>query len=243
MTPGALTTIAISGFLVAFLHAMIPTHWLPFVLTSRVQKWSHGKTLVITACAGLCHVVITALIGLLVAWCGIELSDRIGSWFPWIAGGALFLFGLFYFVRQLQGKGHSHMNLFGGHHTHGPECHHHDHDAPGHVHEPGEDIEPPPRRSDWGAILSLLALLTFSPCEGFIPVYVSGARFGWYGFMVLTVILSVATVAGMVTFTGLTLAGLAKLKLSFIEKYENGVLGVLLMLLGIAVVIIEKAGG
>lgn len=242
MTPGALTTIAVTGFTVAFLHAMIPTHWLPFVLTARVQRWSHPKTLLITAFAGLGHVLITALLGLLVAWFGIELNEKIGSWFPWIAGGALFCFGLFYFVRQLQGKRHSHMHLFGyGHpHHHDHNCgHHHHHDG---EHEPGEDIEPPPHRSDWAAILSLLALLTFSPCESFIPVYVSGVRFGWTGFLVLTAILSVAAVAGMVIFTGLTLAGMAKLKLRFIENYENGVLGVLLMLLGVAVVLIERAG-
>jgi hypothetical protein len=55
--------------------------------------------------------------------------------------------------------------------------------------------------------------------------------------------LSIATVAGMMVFTWITLSGLAKLKLTFLEQYENGVLGVLLMLLAVAVVIVEKAGG
>lgn len=264
MTPGALTTIAVSGFSVAFLHAMIPTHWLPFVVTARVQRWSHARTLVITAFAGLGHVLITALLGGLIAWGGMELSEKVGAWFPWLAGGALFAVGIYYFVRQLQGKGHSHVHLFGSHnhhhHEHGHDhdhahhdhahrdhshdhAHAHGHSHPHEEHELGEEIEPPPRRSDTAAILSLFALLTFSPCEAFIPVYVSGARFGWQGFFVLTAILSVAAVLGMVIFTGLTLAGVAKLKLHFIENYENGVLGVLLMLLGVAVVLIEKGGG
>ena len=38
------TTIAVTGFTVAFLHAAIPTHWLPFVLTARVQKWNRSET-------------------------------------------------------------------------------------------------------------------------------------------------------------------------------------------------------
>jgi nickel/cobalt transporter (NicO) family protein len=85
----------------------------------------------------------------------------------------------------------------------------------------------------------LFALLTFSPCEGFLPVYVSGIHYGWAGFFLLTLILSVGTVAGMVIFTALTLAGMKKLNLEFVEKYESGILGGLLVLLGLFVVIFE----
>ena len=94
MNSTALTAISTTGFTVAFYHAAIPTHWLPFVLTARAQTWSRGKTLLVTALAGLGHVLFTALLGFLVAWCGIALSDKIGGWFPWIAGGALVAFGL-----------------------------------------------------------------------------------------------------------------------------------------------------
>ena len=67
-------------------HAAIPTHWLPFVLTARAQRWNRTKTLMITALAGSGHVLFTATLGSLVAWLGIELSARIGIWFPRIAG-------------------------------------------------------------------------------------------------------------------------------------------------------------
>lgn len=343
MTSAAFTAIAGTGFTVAFLHAAIPTHWLPFVLTGRVQRWSRARTLAVTALAGCGHVLFTALLGFLVAWGGMTLSDRIGNTFPLIAGGALVLFGLFYVVRQLRGKGHGHSHLFGGH-AHGhdeaghgprggmlvnsghglveltvfetgvppcfrlffydeasqlvalpaadsigietvrpdgarqnfsfrvgdgflesttdiPEPHefraivrlaHGDHARAhevnfvehehGHAHG-GHNCEDhataPPRKSDWAAIVSLLALLTFSPCEGFIPVYVSGVRYGWSGFFLLTLILSAATVAGMVVFTWLTLAGIEKLKLAALEKYESGVLGGLLALLGLLVILFE----
>jgi hypothetical protein len=58
-------------------------------------------------------------------------------------------------------------------------------------------------------------LLTFSPCEAFLPIYASGVRYGWAGFALLTAILSVGTVAGMVLFTWLTLSGAQKIKLGF----------------------------
>ena len=252
MNQAVFTTIALTGFTVAFLHAAIPTHWLPFVLTARVQKWNRAKTLFVTALAGSGHVLFTAVLGFLVAWFGIALNNKIGGWFPWIAGGALVLFGLYYVIQQMRGKGHGHSHAFDAH-SHDPDAHPHEaHDHPhgDHEHEHShaehehphhdEELAPPPRKSDWGAIASLLALLTFSPCEGFLPVYVSGVRYGWSGFFLLTVILSVATVAGMVIFTWLTLAGMEKLKLRILEKYESGIMGALLCLLGVLVIIFEK---
>ncbi len=245
MNQATLAPIVVTGFSVAFLHAAIPTHWLPFVLTARVQKWNKSKTLLITTLAGCGHVLFTAALGFLVAWGGINLSDKIGGWFPWIAGGALLAFGFYYAIRQIRGQGHGHSHHLGGHspddhgheHSHGREGHGHPRD---HEHDCElDDIQPPPRKSDWAAITSLLALLTFSPCEGFLPVYVSGVRYGWTGFFLLTLILSVATVAGMVVFTWLTLAGMEKLKLQFLEKYERGILGGLLCLLGLLVILFE----
>lgn len=228
MNDSVLTTIAITGFGIAFFHAAIPTHWLPFVLASRAQRWSRSKTLGITALAGSGHVLFTAILGLIVAWLGIALSARIGLWFPRIAGGALILFGLFYLVRQFTGQKHTHLHWFGGHH--------HEHE---HAHE-SEAVAATRAPSDYAAIVSLLALLTFSPCEAFIPVYVSGVRYGWSGFALLTVILSVATVAGMVLFTLLALAGIEQIKLRLLEKYESGVIGALLCLVGVLIILFEK---
>ncbi len=85
MNETVLTTTMITGLGIAFFHEAIPTHWLPFVLTARAQRWNRTKTLMITALAGSGHVLFTATLGSLVAWLGIELSARIGIWFPRIA--------------------------------------------------------------------------------------------------------------------------------------------------------------
>jgi len=227
MNNSVLTTIAITGFGIAFFHAAIPTHWLPFVLTARAQRWNRSKTLIITAMAATGHACFTATLGLIVAWLGIALSDRIGALFPWIAGGALISFGLFYIIRQLTGRPHTHLHL-------GHEGHSHDH---AHSH-PQNRISF--SKSDFAAISSLLALLTFSPCEAFVPVYVSGVRYGWHGFALLTIILTVATIAGMVAFTGLALIGIEQVKLRSFEKYEAGVMGALLCAVGVLIILFEQ---
>lgn len=221
MNQAVLTTIALSGFAVAFFHAAIPTHWLPFVLTARVQHWSRAKTIAITALAGSGHVVVTALLGLAITVVGARISDTIHDWFPRLAGALLIALGFYYLARQLRGRGHVH---FGYPHEH--------------LHENG-DVDAPARTSDRGAVLSLLAFLTLSPCEGFVPFYVSGIRYGWQGFGLLTAVLSIATVAGMVLFTSLALAGLGKLKLALLEHYESSLIGVLLCAVGVLIIFFE----
>jgi nickel/cobalt exporter len=232
MNEAVLTTIAITGFGVAFFHAAIPTHWLPFVLTARAQRWSHARTLFITAMAGSGHVLFTALLGLCIAWFGIVLNEKIGDWFPRIAGAALLLLGLFFIFRQIINKGHPHTHLVGGH----PHAHAHDHDHDEHDHV---TVAPRPV-SDRVAITSLLALLTFSPCEAFLPIYASGVRYGWRGFVLLTAILSIGCVTGMVIFTALTLAGVRRINLGLLEKYESGLMGVLLGVIGVLIILFEK---
>jgi nickel/cobalt exporter len=47
MNSAVFTTITATGFTVAFFHAAIPTHWLPFVLVG--GHWNRAKTLLVTA--------------------------------------------------------------------------------------------------------------------------------------------------------------------------------------------------
>lgn len=354
-----LPAIAATGFTVAFFHAAIPTHWLPFVLVGRAQGWNRSKTLLVTALAGAGHVLFTTVLGVLVVWLGIELNKKATDLFPRLAGGTLILFGFFYLFRQLTGRGHGHSHLFGGKHHHDAHSHSHDHahdTSHGHgthggilvdtghgfteisvfetnvpprfrlyffdeqrhpiavplgqtvtletirpdtarqqfafaeqggfleattelpephefravltlahgAHQHAQEVEftehdhqhecsapptgaeeamagqkPPPPTSDWVAISGLLALLTFSPCEGFLPVYLTGIKYGWPGFALLSLILALATLAGMVVFTWLTLVGLARVNLKFVEQYESGILGGLLCLLGLLVILFD----
>lgn len=94
-------------------------------------------------------------------------------------------------------------------------------------------------KTDKAVILGLLAMLTFSPCEGFLPVYLSGIKYGWSGFALLSVFLALATMSGMVFFTWLTMAGMERLQLKTLEKYESGILGTLLWVLAIIILVIE----
>src|SRR5882757_2228500 len=124
MNSTVLSTIAATGFTVAFLHAAIPTHWLPFVLVARARSWSRAKTMTVTIIAGLGHVLLTTLLGLVVAWMGFQLDERLGRIFPWIAGGILLAIAGYYFWRQWRGIGVCHHSPPGGHHEPSEHCGH-----------------------------------------------------------------------------------------------------------------------
>jgi nickel/cobalt transporter (NicO) family protein len=70
-------------------------------------------------------------------------------------------------------------------------------------------------------------------------VFLMGAQYGWIGFAMLSATLALATVAGMVVFTWLTLAGMEKLNFRALEKFESGILSGVLCLLGVLIILFE----
>jgi len=237
MNSAALTTIAFTGFTVAFLHAAMPTHWLPFVLVARARQWSRAKTLGVTLFAGLGHVGLTSLLGLAIAWFGFQINYEVGEAFPWLAGGVLFAVGAYYIWRQLRGKGICHHPIPGGHH-HASEACGHEAEHSHWEHELADSGIASDRKGDLAAIGGLFLMLTLSPCEGFLPVYLSGVQFGWRGFVVLSVILAVGALAGMALVTWLALMGLDRFKIRYFERREAGTIGTLFCVLGLVVMAI-----
>ncbi|HTK97058.1 MAG TPA: hypothetical protein VL379_03450 [Pseudomonadales bacterium] len=250
MNDALLGSIAATGLTVALLHAALPTHWLPFVLAGRRQNWARGKTLAIAALAGSGHVLFTIAIGAAIAGFGIAMDTWIGNVFPYIAGLILIAFGAHYLITGSDDH-HHHFGAHGHHHSAHGHDHHHDRDHP-HDADDGRCAHAtvqlngtaqrdtaPAQLSDRTVVIGLLAALTFSPCEGFLPVFVAGAKFGWSGFLVLCVTLAVATLAGMMLLTWLTLLGFQHARFDRFEQHEGKVLGGLLIALGLAVLIAE----
>src|SRR5207247_8580244 len=128
---------------------------------------------------GSVHVFFTAVLGLLLTLFGFALHEKIGNWFPLIAGGALLLFGLFYLYRQMIGKVHGHSRAIGEN----PQVHaaHHspDDDHAKTSHPASMHIAEPRPVSDRIAITRLFALLTFFAVERLGPFYVFGIPYRW----------------------------------------------------------------
>lgn len=197
------------GFVAAFLHAALPTHWLPFVLVGRAQRWSMARTLLAVVAAGLAHIVTTAVLGGLIVAAGLALDQWIKGVLPHLSAVLLFLFGAFYLTRATLRRPVP---------ASGPPL-----------------TEAEPAVSDRAAFIGLVAMLAVSPGEVLLPIYLSASSEGVAALGLLSLVFAAGTVMGMAVFTGLARAGASILRLERWARYEGAVLGLALIALGLMV--------
>lgn len=218
MTPPApdqtmLLSLLGAGFATAFLHAALPTHWLPFALVGRAQRWTVGQVMASVAAAGLAHVAVTALVGSLIVMAGIALDQWVAGLLPHLSALLLFVFGGFYLVRSL---------------IRGPQL------------ADGPSLETAgPAVSHVAAFWALVATMAISPGEVLLPFYLNQAQGGVAVLAALTVVFALGTVMGMALFTLLARAGWSVLRLERWARYEGAVLGLALIAIGLLVVLYQ----
>lgn len=200
-----------AGFVTAFLHAALPTHWLPFVLVGRGQRWTLPQVLTAVATAGLAHIVSTALIGTLIVAAGLAMDQWISGMLPLASAGLLFLFGGHYLLRAVLR-------------------------APVMAGGPALALSEP-TVSHGAAFWGLVAMLAVSPGEVLLPIYLSQATQGPMVLAALTLSFATGTILGMGLFTGLARAGWSVLRLERWARYESIILGVALILIGLLVIL------
>lgn len=197
--------ILLTATTAAFLHAALPTHWLPFVLVGRGQGWGLKKTLHAATLAGLAHVGVTVLVGLVVVGVGLTLEHAFEGVLKFASSALLAVLGVYY--------------LASGPHRH------------------GAGVEGRRFASDGAALAGLIGALALYPSEAYLPIYLSAASFGWTLFLVLSVVLLVATLVGMAVFVSLAAAGARRLKLERFERFERAILGLALLGLSVALLV------
>jgi hypothetical protein len=197
------------GFVAAFLHAALPTHWLPFVLVGRAQRWSLMRVMTVAVTAGLAHIASTALVGSLIVAAGLALNAWIGGLLPHLSAALLFILGAFYLARASLQKPIT---------ATGPEAE-----------------QPEPAVSDRAAFWGLVLMMAVTPGEVLLPIYLSSATEGVMALALLTLAFATGTVLGMTLLAALASAGYSILRLERWARYEGGILGVALILIGFLV--------
>lgn len=214
MTPSdlqqpVLLSVLGAGFATAFLHAALPTHWLPFVLVGRAQRWGRSEVLAAVAAAGLAHIATTALAGILIVALGLAMEQWIAGLLPGLSAVLLFAFGAFYLGRALLRQ-----PALGG---------------------PAPVVLAEPSVSHAAAFWGLVAMMAVSPGEVLLPIYLSQAMQGPLTLVALTLMFASGTVLGMALFTLLARAGWSVLRLERWARYEGVILGLALILIGLLV--------
>ncbi|GJP53536.1 hypothetical protein CLOM_g12693 [Closterium sp. NIES-68] len=227
---------------VSLVHSLIPTHWLPFSVVGRVQKWTIHQTLSITALGAFLHVLSTSILGFTAVTMAHTLAGEEAV--EAIASLLLLLLGACYIALFLLTRGkpsHSH-------------CHGHSHlpttmaaaaaataaatgtSSPGGAaaaSSKSATASGKPEGMERIAVLGLVLVPALSPCATTLPVFlaISDASIGTMAIAVA--VLLACTLFVMLTLVALSFYGASQVKFGWLERYEKLVVGVILCAVGI----------
>jgi len=94
---------------ISILHALLPSHWLAFVLVGNAQGWHGSKIMKIALLAGSGHVTMTTILGLAAGTIAGGIVSYMGYVGTYSTGGILILLGLIYvFLGIVHKNRHNH---------------------------------------------------------------------------------------------------------------------------------------
>lgn len=212
MHDSSFLALVASTALIAFLHALAPDHWLPFVVIGKAQKWSTRKLAFVSFIAGIGHVASSLIIGFVGLLIGVELSKLegleglrgdIGLWL-------LIGFGIAYAIWGLKHARHPHKHEI-----------------------INEEILNKRVVTAW----TLYAIFILGPCEPLIPLLFISLKFNLAGIIAVAIVFSVITWVMMVAQALLGYLGVRLINFGKIERYSHVIAGVVITLTGIFILV------
>lgn len=205
----------IGSLTLSILHALIPSHWLPFIAIGKAENWSKPETLKVTAISGFAHVLSTVLIGIIIGLIGYQISNIAETITHLLAPLVLFLAGIIYIILHLR-HAHTHRHL-------------------------DEDLNKIKSKSKKAIILTLVTTMFFSPCIELEAYYFNAGLYGWQGIFLVSLVYLVITISSMIVLVYIGQAGVNRLnnKLKFLDRRENLITGIVFIILAVFVYFVE----
>lgn len=211
MSENLFATLAIAAISIGSIHSLAPDHWVPFAALARAQRWSIGRTLLVTFVCGFGHVTVSVVLGLLGLAFGLQMLETLGKQMESVSGVLLVAFGLAYGVWGLRNAA--------GRHLHGHSHVHYDH-----VHEPQRMTA-----------FALFLLFSADPCVAVIPLLFAATPLGFMRTTVVVVAYEVATIGTMIVLVALARAGIRVLHSEWLDRYGDAAAGGIIVSVGLAV--------
>jgi nickel/cobalt exporter len=199
--------IFIGSLALSVIHGLIPNHWIPLIAISKSEKWTTRETLFATFFTGISHMASTILLGVIVGFAGIKLSQGYEFIAEIAAPAALILIGIVYILIDLKAKHHHHFELN------------------------AQTIKN--KKSKTAILISLCLAMFLSPCIEIEAFYFQAGTLGWLGILIVSLVYLVVTLTVMLTLVYLGLQGINKFNSHFLEHHEKRITGSVLILLGI----------
>ena len=224
----------------AAVHALIPDHWLPFVLIGRARGWSVHATAAISGFSALIHAVVAVALGAITLALGLGASAAIGETVEFASGIMLVAFGFVYAVWAWRKGGHFHP---GGQRAHRDA----DHGCSGvegpsnpehlHYHADQSLI----RDEGFRGALWLAFIIGVNPCVLVLPVVLASAAQGFGAVAAVVAAYSMTTVLTMVALSSLGVAVGRQIRLPGLARHMEAVSGLVIAATGAVVLLLHRA--
>jgi cytochrome c biogenesis protein CcdA len=198
------------------IHALIPNHWIPLIAVSKAEKWTNKETLLVTFITGVAHTTSTIIIGVIVGFVGIKLSESYNYITRVAAPVILLLIGVIYFLIDLKSSYHHH-----------------------HYHFDINDQTLKNRKSKLAIITSLSIAMFLTPCIEIEAYYFQATTIGWSGIFIVSLVYLLITLIIMLVLVHLGLKGVNRFNSHYLEHHEKRITGIVLMLLGLLAYFVE----
>ena len=206
--------IFIGSLLLGLIHPLVPNHWIPLIAISKTEKWTTRESVLATLLTGFSHTISTIIIGIVVGFVGIKLSENY-SYITRVAAPVVLLsIGLIYIALDFRSKHHHH-----------------------HFEIDKNKIKA--KKSKTAVLISLCIGMFLSPCIEIEAYYFQAATKGWLGILIVSSVYLMVTLTMMVALVYLGLKGVNKMKSDFLERHEKLITGLLLIFLGLFAYYVE----
>ena len=213
----------IGAAVVGILHMSAPDHWLTLCVLARNKRWAPKKLFGVSLMTAIGHVALSVAMGLVVVVVGLVFSHLISYYLDTGIGLVMVSAGLVVGIIPLVRK-------------RAPHQHHHDNE-----HEHDHDHDEEKKFSKLTSKIGYFAILgaALSPDPSIIPIYLSAISAGFYFALELSVVFAVASIVTLLLLVQLGTVGLAKTIAKIPEKYNDSMVGFVIMAIGIYVLVVR----
>jgi nickel/cobalt exporter len=194
-----MSQIILGSIALSLIHAVIPSHWLPFVTIGKTQGWDKEQLLKTTFLAGLAHTFSTTIIGLLVSFAGFQLSEEQAIVTGTIVPLFLLILGLWFVMQHYRAHAHSHI-----------------------------DEKMVKGKTYNKLLLSLVGMMFLSPCFEISAYFLSAGAMGWQAVLAIIFIYNVLTISGMLMMVSAGSRGISSIHVHWLEHNEQLITGITL---------------
>lgn len=205
--------IFIGSIVLGLIHPLFPNHWIPLIAISKAEKWTTRETMVATLITGFAHTLSTIIIGIIVGFVGIKLTESYSYITRIAAPLILLIIGIVYLFLDFRSHQHIHFEL--------------------------NKKKIKNSKSKTAIILTLCIGMFLSPCFEIEAYYFQAATKGWIGILIVSVVYLTLTLSVMSALVYIGLKGVNKFNTGYLEHHEKRITGVVLILLGIFAYFVE----